>query len=61
MSTEFDQIRSTFDHFSAVWKTNDAAEGSVLLVVHLAALMRREGDTWRFVDSRPYAFAAVPG
>ena len=31
--------------------------GAVVLAVHLAALLRREGDTWRFVDSRPYAVA----
>jgi uncharacterized protein (TIGR02246 family) len=32
-------------------------DGSVLLAVHLAALLRRQEDTWRFVDSRPYAYA----
>ena len=37
-----------------------ATDGSVVLVVHVAALLRREGDSWRFVDSRPYTFAAVP-
>ena len=34
--------------------------GDVLLVVHLAALLRRDGDDWHFVDSRPYTFAATP-
>jgi uncharacterized protein (TIGR02246 family) len=35
-------------------------DGKVVLVVHLAALLRREGDHWRFVDGRPYTFAAKP-
>jgi uncharacterized protein (TIGR02246 family) len=38
-----------------------APDGNVVLVVHLAALLRREGDGWRFVDARPYTFAAIPG
>ena len=32
-----------------------------VLVVHLAALLRREGDRWRFVDGRPYAFSTAGG
>jgi uncharacterized protein (TIGR02246 family) len=35
-------------------------DGHVVLAVHLSALLRREGDSWRFVDARPYAFAAAP-
>jgi len=38
-----------------------APGGEVVLVAHLVALLRRDGDGWRFVDSRPYAFAAIPG
>lgn len=38
-----------------------AAGGEVLLVVHLAALLRRAGDDWRFVDARPYTCPAIPG
>ena len=38
-----------------------AADGNVVLVVHLAALLRRDDDGWRFVDARPYAFATIPG
>jgi uncharacterized protein (TIGR02246 family) len=34
--------------------------GEVVLVVHLAALLRRDGDSWRFVDARPYSAAAPP-
>jgi uncharacterized protein (TIGR02246 family) len=37
-------------------QTIHAADGSLLLAVHLAALMRREGDDWQFVDARPYAY-----
>ena len=31
-----------------------APDGSVILSLHLSALLRREGDAWRFVDARPY-------
>lgn len=129
MSAHLDQLNSTFDRFSAAWRTNDGAavanlfaedgalinpfgqradgrtaiaamysdyfggmlrgtsttfnlasvravennhafadgeqtvsapDGTIVLVVHLAALLRRDGDGWRFVDARPYTFAAVP-
>jgi uncharacterized protein (TIGR02246 family) len=129
MPAQFDQIKSTFDGFSAAWKANDGAsvasfyvedgalinpfgdradgraavaamyseyfggmlrdtsttvnlanvravennhafadgeqtinapDGSAVLVVHLAALLRRDGDDWRFVDARPYTFATIP-
>jgi uncharacterized protein (TIGR02246 family) len=36
-------------------------DGGTIMVVHLSTLLQREGDSWRFVDSRPYAFAAPPG
>jgi uncharacterized protein (TIGR02246 family) len=42
-------------------QTINAPDGNVVLVVHLAALLRRDGDGWRFVDARPYAYATVPG
>lgn len=35
------------------------SDGNVVLVVHLAALLRRDGDAWRFVDARPYVPAPV--
>ena len=41
-------------------QTIRAADGSVVLVAHLASLMRRDGDTWCFVDARPYIVAAPP-
>ncbi len=37
------------------------ANGEVLLAVHVTNLLRRDGDSWRLVDSRPYAFASPPG
>ncbi len=36
------------------------SDGKVILVVHIASLMRRGGDSWKIVDSRPYTFAARP-
>jgi uncharacterized protein (TIGR02246 family) len=37
------------------------AGGDVILVAHLAALLRRDSDDWRFVDSRPYTIPTIPG
>lgn len=34
-------------------------DGSVLVGAHLAALLRHEGDSWRFVDARPYTFVPL--
>jgi uncharacterized protein (TIGR02246 family) len=36
-----------------------APDGSVLVSAHLAALLRHEGDRWRFVDARPYTFVPL--
>ena len=45
------------DHaFADAEQTITAPNGSVVLVVHLAALLRRDDGAWRFVDSRPYTF-----
>jgi uncharacterized protein (TIGR02246 family) len=50
------------DHaFADAEQTIHAPDGRVVLAVHLAALLRREGEDWRFVDSRPYAVAPAPG
>jgi uncharacterized protein (TIGR02246 family) len=49
------------DHaFADCDQTITGADGQVVLAVHLAALLRHDGDTWRFVDARPYAFPEVP-
>jgi uncharacterized protein (TIGR02246 family) len=34
-------------------------DGDVLLVVRLAALLQRDGESWQFVDSRPYTLASL--
>jgi hypothetical protein len=31
-----------------------------VLVVHVAALLKRDGERWRFVDARPYTYATAP-
>jgi uncharacterized protein (TIGR02246 family) len=50
------------DHaFADAEQTINGPDGNVILVVHLAALLRRDGDGWRFVDARPYVFASMPG
>jgi len=36
-------------------------DGSVVLVAHIAALFRRDGDDWLWVDSRPYTFPTILG
>ena len=36
-------------------------DGNVVLVVHLTAVLAREGEEWRFTHSRPYTFSPVPG
>jgi uncharacterized protein (TIGR02246 family) len=37
-----------------------APDGTVVLAVHLTALLRLVDGEWRFVDARPYAFAQPP-
>jgi hypothetical protein len=63
-STTFDleSVRAVgSDHaFADGEQTILGPDGVVVLVAHLAALLRRDGDSWRFVDSRPYAFATLP-
>ena len=45
------------DHaFADGEQTVHAPDGTVVLAIHLAALLRHDGDAWRFVDARPYAF-----
>lgn len=46
------------DHaFADAQQTISGADGQPVMVVHLAALLRREPDGWRIVDGRPYAYA----
>jgi len=37
-----------------------APDGSVVLSLHIASLLRRDDGGWRLVDARPYAYAAPP-
>ena len=37
-----------------------AANGDVLMALHVVNLLRRDGDDWRLADSRPYAFPPPP-
>jgi uncharacterized protein (TIGR02246 family) len=37
-----------------------APTGEVILALHIVKLLRRSGDDWQMVDSRPYAFLEVP-
>jgi uncharacterized protein (TIGR02246 family) len=49
------------DHaFADAEQTIYAANGDVLLALHGVNLLRRDGDDWRLVDSRPYAFLPAP-
>ena len=47
--------------FADAEQTITAPGVGMLLVVHLTALLRRDGEDWRFVDSRPYTPARLPG
>jgi uncharacterized protein (TIGR02246 family) len=49
------------DHaFADADQTVYAANGDVLLGLHVVNLLRRDGDDWRLVDSRPYGFSPRP-
>jgi uncharacterized protein (TIGR02246 family) len=46
------------DHvFADAEQTIYAANGDVLLALHVVNLLRKDGDDWRLADSRPYAFS----
>ena len=49
------------DHaFADAEQTIYAANGDVLMALHVVNLLRKDGDDWRLVDSRPYAFPPLP-
>jgi len=60
--TKIASVRRVESHHAFVdgEQTVYATDGSIVLVVHLAALMRRDDDRWRFVDARPYTYATRP-
>ena len=37
-----------------------AADGEVVLALHVVNLLRRQNAEWRLADSRPYAFPPPP-
>lgn len=39
--------------FADAEQTIHGSNGDIVLVAHLATLLRRDGDSWRFADSRP--------
>ena len=46
--------------FADAEQTIYAANGEVLLALHVVNLLRRDGDDWRLADSRPYALLPPP-
>ena len=49
------------DHaFADAEQTIYAANGDVLMALHVVNLLRKDGDDWRLVDSRPYGFPPPP-
>ena len=45
------------DHaFADADQSIHGADGGTLMALHLVSLLRRAGDGWQLVDSRPYAF-----
>lgn len=46
--------------FVDVVQTILGPDDQVALVVNLSAVLRRNGDQWRFVDARPYVVLAQP-
>lgn len=59
---KIDHVRPVEEHHAFVdaEQTITGPDGKVVLVVHLASLLRREGDGWHLVDGRPYSFASKP-
>ncbi len=56
------RVRAVADNhvFADGEQTIYASDGNVVLAVHLAALLRRDDDDWRFADARPFIVAAIP-
>jgi len=49
------------DHaFADAEQTIYSADGDVVFALHVVNLLRRDGDGWRLVHSRPYAFSLLP-
>ena len=49
------------DHaFADAEQTIYAANGDVLMALHVVNLLRKDGDDWQLADSRPYTFPPPP-
>jgi hypothetical protein len=49
------------DHlFIDAEQTICAPNGAAVPALHLVALLKRQRDSWQFVDSRPYSFSEPP-
>lgn len=61
-SIELSRLRAVEDShaFADADQTVYSAAGEVLLDLHVVNLLRREGDGWLLVDSRPYSFSPPP-
>jgi uncharacterized protein (TIGR02246 family) len=62
-SVRLDSVRSVeADH---VFVDGDqsvvGSDGAALFELHISALSRRDGDSWRFVDVRPFTVLPPPG
>jgi uncharacterized protein (TIGR02246 family) len=54
------RLVGTDDAFADADQTVYSADGDVVLTLHVVNLLRRDGNSWRLVDSRPYAFSPPP-
>ena len=61
-SIELSQLRAVEDShaFADADQSVYSAGGEVLLDLHVVNLLRRDGDGWLLVDSRPYSFPPPP-
>jgi uncharacterized protein (TIGR02246 family) len=46
--------------FADAEQTISAGDGTLILAVHLVALLRRDGEQWQLVDVRPYTLTSLP-
>lgn len=61
-SIELSRVRAMGSEFAVAdaEQTIFAANGDVVLSLHVVNVLRRDGDDWRLLDSRPYEFSVPP-
>jgi len=61
-SIDVSQVRAIGSDFAVAdaEQTVFAANGEVVLNLHVVNVLRRDRDDWRLLDSRPYAFSVPP-